>query len=347
MEEIAYRENGTTRNGIGNPGFVRAVLKGAFDVDIPSTLDQQMWYGKLVEKQALAPGDLVFFEGKGFGPFRSKSVGLFMGKNQVALATKSQGVVIALDDPDLTFKTARHIDPNITTPTIDAAEFASNRTGLMREVAKAWAGTLYLQGGTTFDGIGNDEFVGSIYEAIYDTELEGTPKTWTSMGKAVRRDSLEPGDVILYEAVGLGKLVNQRHAGMFIGDGELRARRQGSAVTISKLKDSRWSKAYRAARRFDPDALERAEEARAGVAPRRPSASRLARHRVGNRGRRRKLCRVDRRECAAPKHLGPGSASARCGRTVARRTSQNRRNIEVRSGLLGARACALSGCVRR
>jgi lipoprotein Spr/probable lipoprotein NlpC len=265
-----YRENGTTRKGIGNPGFVRAVLKGALSIDIPSTVDQQMKTGKLVEENALEPGDLVFFDGKGgFGPFKPKPkvVGIVIGKNQVALAEKELGVVIVkLSDERWkeSYKTARRMptDPNAAAPTFDVASYGDNRKALIRDVAKAWVGTLYKQGGTTFDGIGNDEFVRSIYEAIYDTELDGTPKTWPKMGVAVKRTALEPGDIILYEAVGMGKFINQRHAGLYIGDGEFVHAVKGSAVTISKLKDKRWNDAFEMARRIDPDALERQEEER-------------------------------------------------------------------------------------
>ena len=140
--------------------------------------------GKLVEQNALAPGDLVFFDGKGgFGPFgpRAKFVGIVIGKNQVALAEKELGVaIVRLSDERWkdSYKTARRIptDPNAAAPAFDVASYGDNRAALMRDVAKAWVGTLYKQGGTTFDGIGNDEFVRSIYEAIYDTELEGTPE---------------------------------------------------------------------------------------------------------------------------------------------------------------------------
>jgi lipoprotein Spr/probable lipoprotein NlpC len=264
-----YRENGTTRKGIGNPGFVRAVFKGAFDLDIPSTIEQQMKTGKLVEQAALTPGDIVFFEGKGgFGPFgKSKVAGIVIGKDQVALADKDLGVAtvrLSEDRWKSAYKTARRMptDPNAAAPTFDIAAYGDNRAALIRDVAKAWVGTLYQQGGTTFDGIGNDEFVRSIYEAINDTELTGTPKTWETMGVAVKRTALQPGDIILYEAVGLGKFVNQKHAGMFVGNGEFVHAVKGSAVTISKLSDQRWSEAFRLARRIDPDALQRQAEKR-------------------------------------------------------------------------------------
>lgn len=251
-----YRENGKTRKGIGTPEFVEALAKDLFGVDLPSEVDQQMRTGKLVNRLDLVPGDLVFFEGRGFGPFRARSVALFLGHDEMALSLKDRGVVFVklADDPWTgTFKTGRRIsNPSRQAPEFNAADYGANRTALLRDVAKAWVGTLYKQGGTTFDGIGNDEFVRSIYEAINDDELEGKPDQWEKRGKAVKRADLQPGDIILYEAVGIGKLVDRRHAGMYIGNGEFVHAVKGSAVTISRLDEDRWRKAFRGSRRIEP-----------------------------------------------------------------------------------------------
>jgi probable lipoprotein NlpC len=268
-----YLLNGKTRTGIGNSGFVSAVFRGAFGLDIPSEYADLMRTGKLVARDKIEPGDLVFFEGQGFNPFRSKTVGIYVASDQVALATRDLGItVVRLSEGKwgTMYKTAHHIprDPSVGAPNFDASKFGSNRAALLHEIAKAWSGTLYLQGGTTFDGIGNDEFVRNVYEAIYDTELEGTPPQWATMGDAVPRDKLEPGDIILYQAVGLGSLLGQRHAGMYIGDGEFVHSVKGSAVTISRLDDERWSQAYRMARRIDPEVLTRLAETRAAEAER-------------------------------------------------------------------------------
>lgn len=59
---VRYADAGTTRSGIGNPEFVRAVFQAAFGTKLPARYDDQIQTGKLVDRQALAPGDLVFFE---------------------------------------------------------------------------------------------------------------------------------------------------------------------------------------------------------------------------------------------------------------------------------------------
>jgi len=253
-----YRDDGTTRKGIGNAGLVKAIVKDAFGVDVPAKLDDQIRTGKLVERKDLQAGDLVFFEGKGFGPFHARTVGFYLGRGEVMLAKKELGVgtVRLSEEPwNSQFKTARRasMPPTADAPSFDVAAYGGNRDALLRDVAKAWVGTLYKQGGTTFEGIGNDEFVRSIYEAINDDDLSGKPGDWERQGRAVTRANLQPGDIILYEAVGIGSIIDRRHAGMYIGNGEFVHAVKGSAVTISKMNDARWAKAFRDARRIAPD----------------------------------------------------------------------------------------------
>lgn len=264
-----YVDGGTARKGVDQAGFVAAVFKDVFGAAIPETEEEQIRTGKLVERDALSPGDLVFLDGKGgFGPFRPHLVAIFVGHDQMALAQKTVGVsVVKLTNPQWTYKTARRIStgPSAGAPTFDARTYGSNRGALLRDVAKAWSGTLYRAGGTTFDGIDNDEFVREVYAAVNDTDLDGTPKQWATMGRSVPRDQLEPGDIILYQANGFGGMLNQRQAGLYIGDGEFVHAVKGAAVTISKMEDPRWAGAFKDARRIDPEMLAR-EEQRADAA---------------------------------------------------------------------------------
>jgi cell wall-associated NlpC family hydrolase len=265
-----FRQHGTSHEGIDGPGLVRAMVHNALGLDVPATYERQFRTGKLVERDALAPGDLVFFEGTGFGPFRARWVGLYLGKEEAALAHKDAGVtVVKLSDArwKAAFKTARRLptDPNLKPPAFDVGKYGTNRAALLREIAEAWSGTLYRQNGTTFDGIGNHEFVREVYEAIHEEELTGNPSKWDDMGEGVGRDDLEPGDIILYQAVGLGSLFNQRHAGIYLGDGDFVHSVKGAAVTISQLEEPRWQSAFRMARRIDPETLDRVRAARAAA----------------------------------------------------------------------------------
>ena len=262
-----YADHGTTHAGISNAAFVREMFQNSFAKDIPGTADEQYHTGKLVDQKDLKPGDLVFFETGSF-IFKTRTVAIFMGQGEVALAKRETGVALVKLDSvpwKAQYKTARHIntDPNAGPPVFDAAQYGNNRAGLLRDMAVAWTGTLYLDNGTTFGGIGNYEYVKSVYEGLYDAELEGTPAQWATMGEAIKKDALEPGDIILYQAVGIGGAFGRQHAGIYIGDGEFTHCVKGQAVTISRLVDPRWATAFRAARRVDPETQAKLRVARA------------------------------------------------------------------------------------
>lgn len=280
-KKTPFRDHGTTKDGIGQAEFVRAIYQRTYALDLPATLEHQLRTGKLVERTALSTGDLVFFEGQGIGPFRSKWVAIYLGDGEAAIAHKELGVaIVKLADArwNAIYKTARRVptDPAAKPPAFDATRYGSNRAALLRDIAAAWSGTLYKQGGTSFEGIGNDEFVREVYEAVHEDELDGTPTEWASMGEAVGRDDLEPGDIILYEAVGLTALFNRRHAGIYLGDGDFVHSIKGAAVTVSDLDDARWSAAFKSARRLDPETLARVRERRAAARANVPPATAAA-----------------------------------------------------------------------
>jgi cell wall-associated NlpC family hydrolase len=128
----------------------------------------------------------------------------------------------------------------------------ANREALLREVARAWSGTPYRNHGTTFQGIGNAEFVREVYGAAFDADLAGDPARWRTMGAPVERKKLEPGDLVLYDADPLTHFRKELHAGVYIGDGEFVASVRGAAVAILKLGEGRWKTVFQTARRIEP-----------------------------------------------------------------------------------------------
>jgi len=131
-------------------------------------------------------------------------------------------------------------------------ETLGSREDLLRQVAKAWAGTPYRNHGTTFEGIGNPEFVREIYGAAYDADLPGDAARWRTAGAVVDRKGLEPGDLIFYDADPLTHFKKELNAGVYIGGGEFVASVKGSTVAILKLGESRWKSAFQTARRIEP-----------------------------------------------------------------------------------------------
>ncbi len=103
-----HRLGGTGRGGIDCSGFVRAVYKNAFNVELPRTTKEQLKQGTPVNRDQLRAGDLVFFK----PPSNPRHVGIFLKQKAFVHASKTNGVIISQIDQDYWGKyywTARRI----------------------------------------------------------------------------------------------------------------------------------------------------------------------------------------------------------------------------------------------
>ncbi len=85
---------GADRTGIDCSGFVRAVYKNAFNIDLPRTTKGQIQKGFPVKRDELSAGDLVFFR----LPIYPYHVGIFLSENEFVHASKEKGVIISQID---------------------------------------------------------------------------------------------------------------------------------------------------------------------------------------------------------------------------------------------------------
>lgn len=77
---VAYRFGGSTPSaGLDCSGFIQYVFKKSLRVNLPRTAAEMAHAGKPVEKSELAPGDLVFFNTRGF---QYSHVGIYMGSGK-------------------------------------------------------------------------------------------------------------------------------------------------------------------------------------------------------------------------------------------------------------------------
>jgi cell wall-associated NlpC family hydrolase len=103
-----HRLGGNSRNGIDCSGFVKAVYKNIFDMDLPRTTKAQATLGRPVKKTDLKAGDLVFFK----PPTYPRHVGIYLSNSEFVHASKTKGVTISRMDPyywDKYFWTARRL----------------------------------------------------------------------------------------------------------------------------------------------------------------------------------------------------------------------------------------------
>ena len=92
---IRHRLGGTGRRGIDCSGFVKAIYKDVFNVDLPRTTKAQVKQGWPIPLKRLQAGDLVFFK----PPTYPRHVGIYLGGSEFVHASKNKGVTLSKIDP--------------------------------------------------------------------------------------------------------------------------------------------------------------------------------------------------------------------------------------------------------
>lgn len=88
---VPYQFGGNTKSGIDCSGFVHVTFLDKFDSLVPRTTQLLASYGSLVSKQALSPGDLVFFKTEK----KNRHVGIYVEKGKFIHASTSRGVMMS------------------------------------------------------------------------------------------------------------------------------------------------------------------------------------------------------------------------------------------------------------
>ncbi len=89
-----HRLGGNGSRGIDCSGFVKAVYKDVFDVDLPRTTRAQVRQGRPISFKELQAGDLVFFQ----PPTYPRHVGIYLGGSEFVHASKNSGVTLSKID---------------------------------------------------------------------------------------------------------------------------------------------------------------------------------------------------------------------------------------------------------
>ena len=89
-----HRLGGTGNRGIDCSGFVRAVYKDVFNIDLPRTTQAQVRQGRPIPFRQLQAGDLVFFK----PPTYPRHVGIFLSESEFVHASKNKGVTLSKID---------------------------------------------------------------------------------------------------------------------------------------------------------------------------------------------------------------------------------------------------------
>nr|WP_307835890.1 C40 family peptidase [Chromobacterium sp. ASV5] len=102
---VAYRFGGNTPDdGLDCSGFIRYVFQKSLRVNLPRTAAEMARVGKSVGRGELMPGDLVFFNTRGFS---YSHVGIYMGNNKFIHAPRT-GKNIEVANLSQSYWTARY-----------------------------------------------------------------------------------------------------------------------------------------------------------------------------------------------------------------------------------------------
>lgn len=130
-----------------------------------------------------------------------------------------------------------------TTTTSNAAPAVSGKGSSVVATAKKYIGCKYVYGGTTPSGFDCSGFTSYIYKQ-YGVNLNRTAAGQYSNGKAVARNQLQPGDLVMFGKSGIN------HVGIYIGGGSIvHAANKSSGVRIDSINSGYYNKNYVGARR--------------------------------------------------------------------------------------------------
>ena len=87
----SYKLGGLSVSGVDCSGFIQNAFKSVYNLKIPRTTKEQMYFGKKISKYQLSTGDVVFFK----TGYNTRHVGIYLEKNTFMHASTSKGVTIS------------------------------------------------------------------------------------------------------------------------------------------------------------------------------------------------------------------------------------------------------------
>lgn len=108
-----------------------------------------------------------------------------------------------------------------------------------------WEGTPYRYGGLATDGVDCSGFIQQVYLDFDGRLLPRTTEQQARLGYSVSLHELKPADLVFFKTG-----FKQRHAGIYLGNGEFMHAATSSGVIISRLDNPYWAEAWWMARRL-------------------------------------------------------------------------------------------------
>ena len=115
--------------------------------------------------------------------------------------------------------------------------------------ALSLTGIKYKYGGNSPDtGFDCSGFVRYVFHNAANLTLPPTARAISQIGKSVKRDELQPGDLVFFNTLKSAF----SHVGIYIGDNKfVHAPSTGKVVSIESMENSYWAKRYEGGQRLD------------------------------------------------------------------------------------------------
>lgn len=115
----------------------------------------------------------------------------------------------------------------------------------LQAVFQRYQGTPYHYGGTSARGFDCSGFIMTAYQEAFAQALPRTTKQMRASGQWVRREHLQPGDVVFFRIGG-----KEQHAGIYMGDERFIHASTSKGVIESRMTAGYWRKRYTQGRRY-------------------------------------------------------------------------------------------------
>jgi cell wall-associated NlpC family hydrolase len=115
--------------------------------------------------------------------------------------------------------------------------------------ALSLTGIKYKYGGSSPDtGFDCSGFVRYVFQNAANLTLPPTARAISQIGKTVKKDELQPGDLVFFNTL----KSTFSHVGIYLGDNKfIHAPRTGAAVRVENMQDSYWAKRFNGGQRLD------------------------------------------------------------------------------------------------
>ncbi len=108
-----------------------------------------------------------------------------------------------------------------------------------------WEGVSYKLGGNTHKGIDCSAYMQRVFNDEFSFNLPRTSHEQAKQGSRIDKKDLNTGDLVFFKIS-----PQERHVGVYIGEGQFVHASSSIGVTVSRLDNTYWQARYEQARRI-------------------------------------------------------------------------------------------------